>query len=97
MQKSNHEREIGDVISKVLDRFNLKPKLNEIQLRSAWARIMGKNVSQYTTDIYIKNKTLFIKLSSPALRDELSYSKEKLKNIINEELGSEQIQRIMFV
>ena len=34
-------------------------------------------------EITLKNKTLYIKLSSPALKQELSYGKEKLKNLMD--------------
>ena len=97
MKAADHEQTLKEVLAKIMERYKLSPKLNEIQLREAWSRIMGKNVAQYTTDIYIEKKVLYIKLSSPALKQELSYSKEKLKVNINEEFGSEQITKIVFV
>ena len=97
MKASDHELTIKDVLAKIMDRYKLTPKLNEVQLRTAWVKIMGKNVAQYTTDIYIDKKVLYIKLSSPALKQELSYSKEKLKDNINAEFGSEQITKVVFV
>ena len=57
---------------------------------------MGKNVSQYTENIYIKKHTLYLKINSSALRQELSYGKGKIIDNLNTEIGSDQIKRIIF-
>ena len=56
---------------------------------------MENGVSNYTTDVSLKNKTLYIKLSSPALKEELSYGKEKLINLINERFKKKIVQKIV--
>jgi hypothetical protein len=58
---------------------------------------MENGIANYTKDINLKNKTLYIKLSSPALKQELSYGKEKLKNLINQKFEKEIINRIVLI
>ena len=56
---------------------------------------MDNGVANYTTDVNLKNKTLYIKLSSPALKEELSYGKEKLIKLINDKFNKTVIEKII--
>ncbi|MDX1784359.1 MAG: DciA family protein, partial [Aequorivita vladivostokensis] len=39
--------------------------------------------------------TLYVQLSSSVLREELSYGKEKIVKLLNEELGKELIKKVV--
>jgi len=97
MVKRSEEQSIKEVISIFLDRMKLRSKFNEVQLRQAWSGIMGPTIAQYTEEMFMREKTLYIRLSSPALKNELSYSKEKLKKVVNEILGGEYVDKILFI
>jgi len=56
---------------------------------------MGKMVSNHTTDIYIRNKKLYVKVDSAALRSELSYAREKIRDVLNKEVNSEVITDVI--
>ena len=56
---------------------------------------MGSNVNSYTKEITLKNKTLYVSLSSSTLREELSYGKEKIINLLNEALEKDAIKKIV--
>jgi len=56
---------------------------------------MNNGVANYTTDVSLRKKTLYIKLSSPALKEELSYGKEKLIKLINERLKENVVEKII--
>ena len=56
---------------------------------------MGFNVNSYTNEIHLKNKTLYVSLSSSVLRQELSYGKQKIISLINEEIGEKIINKIV--
>ena len=43
----------------------------------------------------LKNGTLYIKLKSSALREELSYGKEKIIKLLNEKLKKDLIKKIV--
>ena len=86
-------------IKKLLDIFlkknNLEKGLLDLEVKRAWHELMENGVSNYTTDVSLKNKTLYIKLSSPALKEELSYGKEKLMKLINERFKKKIVQKIV--
>ena len=78
-----NNNEIKNLINIFLKKNNLEKGLLDLEVKRAWHELMENGVSNYTTDVSLKNKTLYIKLSSPALKEELSYGKEKLMKLIN--------------
>jgi predicted nucleic acid-binding Zn ribbon protein len=93
--KSNNQS-LGDVIREFLQSNRLDHKLSETRLIQSWEKVVGAMVSRHTENLYIKNKVLFVKIDSPALRNELSYSKEKIVQELNKEAQVEVIEEIVF-
>lgn len=86
---------ISDVLKDFVETNKLEKGLDKVNVRDAWAALMGNGVNNYTTAIELKNETLYVKLSSSVLREELSYGKEKITRMLNEELGKEIIKKIV--
>lgn len=57
---------------------------------------MGNGVNAYTEEVILKNTTLYVKLSSAVLREELSYGKQKIIDLLNESLRKEIIKQLVF-
>ena len=60
-----------------------------------WLNVIGKNVS-HAENIYIKNNILYLKINSSALKQELIYGKDKIIENFNNEIGSDEIKKIIF-
>ena len=90
-----NNNEIKNLLEKFLKKNNLEKGLLDLEVKRAWHELMENGVSNYTTDVSLKNKTLYIKLSSPALKEELSYGKEKLMKLINERFKKKVVQKIV--
>ena len=90
-----NNNEIKNLLNIFLKKNNLEKGLLDLEVKRAWHELMENGVSNYTTDVSLKNKTLYIKLSSPALKEELSYGKEKLMNLINERFKKKIVQKIV--
>ena len=56
---------------------------------------MGKNVNSYTNEIVLKKNTLYVNLNSSVLRQELSFGKQKIIDLLNKELGKTVIKKIV--
>jgi predicted nucleic acid-binding Zn ribbon protein len=93
--KSN-EQPIGAVIKEFLETFRLEDKLNETKLIKSWEKVVGPLVAKHTKGLYIKNRILFVRIDSSALRNELLYSREKIVKDLNNEVSSEIIEDIVF-
>jgi predicted nucleic acid-binding Zn ribbon protein len=95
MRKRNTES-LRDVINQVLKTNHLDKKLNEKHLIEAWSKVLGENIKQYTTELSVKNRVLYVTLSSSVLRHDLFLSRSEIKNSLNREVGVEVIKDINF-
>lgn len=96
MAKRNAENtRIGDVLKDFIQTNKLEKGLDKVGVKEAWHAVMGKAISKYTTNILLERDTLFVQLSSSVLREELSYGKEKIIKLLNEELGKELIKKLV--
>ena len=74
----------------------LETPLLQHRLIEAWEEVAGKTVAKYTTEKYIQNQTLFVKISNPALRQDLSMMRSQLVRRLNEKVESMVISDIRF-
>ena len=65
------------------------------EIKDLWNEVMKNGVANYTTDIILNKGTLYIKLKSSVLREELSYGKEKIIKLLNERLKKNLIKKIV--
>ncbi|MEG0949556.1 MAG: DUF721 domain-containing protein [Bacteroidales bacterium] len=87
---------IGDVIRAFLKDANLESKIFEQKLLRAWPEVLGDEMAAYTSQLYIRNKTLYVQLTSSVLRNELMMCRTRLVKSLNERVGAEVINNIIF-
>jgi hypothetical protein len=95
MRKKNTEL-LSDVIRQVLREQHLDQPLNEKRLIDAWPLVLGNNIVQYTSELKIKNRVLYVSLTSSVLRHDLFLSREEIKKSLNKQVGAEVIVDIIF-
>lgn len=95
MRKKNTEL-LSDVIRQVLKEQQLDRPLNEKRIIDAWPLVLGNNIVQYTSDLSIKNRVLYVSLTSSVLRHDLFLSREEIKKSLNKQAGVEVIVDIVF-
>ncbi|MFK7747840.1 MAG: DUF721 domain-containing protein [Kordia sp.] len=96
MKKRHTEhRTISEVLKDFVSENRLEDGLDKIDARDAWLKVMGNGVNTYTTNVLLKNDTLYVSLSSAVLRQELSYGKDKIIKNLNESLGKELIKTLI--
>lgn len=86
---------IGDAIQQFLQGSKLKGDIQALQIEEIWENLMGKTISKYTDKIHIINGTLFITTNVAPLKNELLYQKEKIKQRVNEALGTNDIKEVV--
>lgn len=95
------ERRKSEVLTDVLRRFmresGLESPLNEYRIKAAWGKVAGGQVEKYTTELFIRNQTLYVRLLSPALRANLMMRRKELAGLLNEEVGAYVITDIAFL
>ena len=94
-KRSGEYHSLGDALKDFINENSLEKGLEKINARDAWVTLMGNGVNNYTTDVQLRDDTLYVSLNSSVLREELSYGKEKIIRMLNEELGTEVIKKII--
>ena len=79
---------LDEVLKKLLREEGLEMPLLQQRLVDAWEVVTGNVVSRYTAEKYIRNQTLFVKITNPALRQDLSMMRTQLVKRLNEQVGS---------
>ncbi len=96
MAKRNRDNQpIEDILKEFVKTNNLQSGLDKVNVREAWANLMGNGVNNYTTAIELKHETLYVQLSSSVLREELSYGNEKIVNMLNESIGKDIVKKLV--
>lgn len=80
----------------VLREQGLETPLNQKRLVDAWPEVVGPIVSRYTLNTYIYNQTLYVRLSNPALRSDLSMRRQELTEKLNAAVGEQVITDVRF-
>ena len=91
---SNKEKNIGEVLNKMMDKYRLTSKFNEIELVKVWEDIAGKLVAKHTTKLEIKGKTLYVWFDQAPLKNEIFLRRDQLLNAINDKMGKGFIEKI---
>lgn len=96
MARGFNEKPLGEVIQELLKAYSLEGKLKHARIIEAWPEVTGKMITNHTRDLYIKGSKLFVIIDSPALKNELTYSKSRIIEELNKTVGAEVIKDIIF-
>jgi len=95
--KNTNDRLLKDVIKELLATYRLNDGINEAKLIGSWEAVVGKMIANHTERIRISKGKLYIKLDSPALKNELMYARSKLLENLNQTVGKDVIKEIVFL
>lgn len=87
---------IKDLVLRNLRAQGLETPLLQKRLIDTWPEVAGEMVAGYTQNLYIRNQTLYVHLTSPALRADLSMMRGELVKKLNQRVGSQVIADIRF-
>lgn len=91
-----HIESLKDVLLRNLREQGLETPLKQKRLVEAWPEIVGPVITRYTLNTYIYNQTLYVRLSNPALRADLSMRRQELTEKLNAVVGEQVITDVRF-
>ena len=94
-KRQNEHISISDALKEFVETNNLQKGLDKVNVQEAWSNLMGNGVNNYTTQVLLQGTTLYVQLSSSVLREELSYGKEKIITMLNDNLGKEVVKKLV--
>jgi predicted nucleic acid-binding Zn ribbon protein len=89
-------KEIKDLVLRNLRQQGLEMPLLQKRLVEAWPVVAGETVSRYTLNAYILNQTLYVRLTSAALRADLTMRRQEFVRLLNEYVGNQVIADVRF-
>jgi len=92
---STNEKKIDQAFYDFLRAFGISRQYDEFRLKKEWENVVGKSISRQTLSLRIEQDVLYVKLSSPALRQELTYARSRLLAALNNAVGKEVISSII--
>ncbi|WP_028904392.1 MULTISPECIES: DUF721 domain-containing protein [unclassified Prevotella] len=87
---------IKDLILKNLRNQGLETPLLQKRLIDSWSEVVGQMITSYTDGLVIRNQTLFVHITNPALRADLSMMRSELVKKLNAHVGTQIIVDIKF-
>lgn len=87
---------LKDLVLQVLREQGLETPLYQKRLVDSWPEVAGPVVARYTLNTYIYNQTLYVRLSNPALRSDLSMRRQELTEKLNAAVGEQVITDVRF-
>lgn len=88
-------KSISELVRATCREEGLETPLNEYRLIKAWSQVLGKNVNNYTGELYIKNQILYVHVTSSVLRQELMMNRKNLVRLLNEHVKAQVITDII--
>ena len=87
---------LKDLILRNLHEQGLETPLLQKRLVESWPKVAGEAIARYTLNTYIYNQTLYVRLSNPALRADLSMRRQEFTQKLNASVGEQVITDIRF-
>lgn len=94
-RRINEHLSISEALQEFVADNKLQNGLDKVHVRDVWNSQMGPAIKKYTTAIKLDRDTLYVQLNSSVLREELSYGKEKIIKMLNEELGRDLVKKLV--
>ncbi len=93
----NNDKPLKEAIEQMLKVYKLKRRFDETSLIAAWPELMGKAVANRTSQLYIRERKLFIRVESSVLKNELVMIRSEILKKMNERAGSQVLDELVFV
>ncbi len=82
-----NEQSLGDILKLMFRDEKTKSMYFQTKIEHAWRKTMGTTIERHTQDILLKNRILYIKITSSSLKQELTYSKDQIIEFANLTIG----------
>jgi predicted nucleic acid-binding Zn ribbon protein len=80
-----------------LKAYRLEDTYQEKLLISSWPTLVGKTIADRTSNVYIKDKKLMVKITSGPVKKELQLNKSKVIALIESQIGKGIVDDVIFL
>ena len=95
MRRIRKTERINVMLNDFMNQEKISDGIFNVKINEAWKKSVGKNVYKYTKFVNLKDNTLYIEVDNPILKQEILYSKQKIIDMLNEEINEKIIDKII--
>ena len=88
---------MADAFQDLLKAYRLEDTYQEKLLISSWPELVGKTIADRTSNVYIKDKKLMVKITSGPVKKELQLNKSKVIALIESQIGKGIVDDVIFL
>ena len=96
MSTNDGPRPLGEVLKEVIDELGVQEEIDQARVIETWAAVAGAKINEVTESAWMKDSTLYVKITSAAWRQELHMNRRKWRDRLNGELGADLVDEINF-
>lgn len=94
-ERKSEETSLKNVLKEVMAHNRLDGGLEKVRVEKAWSTVLGPSIQKYTQSVNFNRGTLVVYLTSATMRQELSYGTQKIIDLINEEMGTKVVEKLV--
>jgi predicted nucleic acid-binding Zn ribbon protein len=95
--KGSNEQKLKEVIDELIKTYKLEDGISATRVINSWEKVAGSMIFNHTEKIFIRKNKLYLKLDSPALKQELSFAKSRIIKKLNKSVDQNLIEDIVFL
>ena len=95
MKRPSNLIKLGDAINQLFKQEKLDVKISQFSIKTNWKDIVGEIIANSTNEISFNESTIYVSLSSAALKHDLSFKKEVIINAINKYCAYKLINQLV--
>ena len=97
MRMGRLTRRRSELLGKTIRDNGLEAPLLHMRTIDAWDEVVGPVIAGMTAEKFIRNQTLYVKITNPALRQDLSMVRSRLLQKIVDKVGSQVVTQIAVI
>ena len=90
-----NDKAIRDVLKDFAKQNKITPGFYNSKVNLIWKTKMGTTINNYTRKVSLAKGTLYLKIDSAPLKSELLMSKQKIIDLINSEMKSDIVKKVV--
>ena len=96
LRKRRSPIRLSAALKDVISSYGIDTKLFEGKVVATWQDIAGERIGQEVEKLWVKDSKLFVRIKSPVWRQELYLNRDSWCRRLNEEMGENRVEEIVF-
>jgi Dna[CI] antecedent, DciA len=97
IKNNNNQQSLSSLLKGIFRDESSRQMYFQTKIERAWQKQMGTTVNRHTQEITLRNKILYIKITSSSLKQELLYAKDTIIDFANKICEEECVSQVVIL